>query len=73
MIKTQERIEALLEQLNALQKEKLLEFIEAMLGKMASPNPQRMQLLLGAISPSDLSQMQQAIEEDCNRVDENEW
>ena len=61
---TQQRIAELVEQLTALQKERLLAFIEAMVDKIARPSPEGLRAWIGKISADDLNQMQKSIDED---------
>ncbi len=71
---TESKILILLKELTATQKVRLVDFLEAMLGQTPAPKkPQNLLKFAGCISSSDLQLMQKSIEEDCNRIDEDEW
>ncbi|MFN7115230.1 MAG: hypothetical protein ACK4TA_00430 [Saprospiraceae bacterium] len=60
-------------QLSDIQKAKLLEFIEAMVTKEMLSSPQHLLQFAGSIPKADLQEMQEAIEQDCNKIDQDEW
>ncbi|MGA2297718.1 MAG: hypothetical protein ABSG15_09250 [FCB group bacterium] len=67
-----ELIIQLIANLNSNQQVKLLGFIESITGDFVF-NPKNILKFAGSISPKDLKLMQQAIEEDCERIDYNGW
>ncbi len=62
------------ETLSESKQKQVLQFVQKL--KTTTPRGVRGKELLrfaGAISPDDVALMEQAIEEDCERVDPNEW
>jgi hypothetical protein len=71
---TEIKILTLLKELTELQKLRLVDFLEAVLGQVSAPKkPQNLLKFAGCISSSDLQLMQKSIDEDCNNIDEDEW
>jgi hypothetical protein len=64
-------IEQSLGQLSPHQQIKLLEFIESMFNE--KKNKGELLEFAGAIEPSDLKEMEAAITEGCEKIDNNEW
>ena len=60
-------------QLSDIQKAKLLEFIEAMMTKDTLSSPQHILQFAGSIPKDDLQEMQEVIEQDCSKIDTDEW
>ncbi|MDX1942122.1 MAG: hypothetical protein SFU99_16280 [Saprospiraceae bacterium] len=60
-------------QLSEIQKAKLLDFMEVMVGRATLSSPQRLLEFAGSIPKTDLQEMQEAIEKDCGKIDYNEW
>ena len=67
-----ELIVQLIAKLNSNQQVKLLGFIESITRDFVF-NPKILLKFAGSISQKDLKLMQQAIEEDCERIDYNGW
>ncbi len=54
--------------------QRVLEFARALVGSTIQGVPgQQLLRFAGAIPPDDIQLMRQAIEEDCEQVDTNEW
>jgi hypothetical protein len=71
---TEIKILTLLKELTELQKLRLVDFLEAILGQTSTlKKPKNLLKFAGCIPSSDLALMQKSIEEDCNKIDEDEW
>ncbi len=71
-IELRNRILANLDNLSRQQQEKLYEFIKSMITKRKEPLPKILKLA-GSINNSDLMIMQKAIDEDCEKINPNDW
>ncbi|NJL11803.1 MAG: hypothetical protein HC913_01440 [Microscillaceae bacterium] len=71
---TEIKILTLLQKLTTMQKLRLVDFLEAMLGRASAPKkPQNLLKFAGSIPSSDIQLMQKSIDEDCKKIDEDEW
>lgn len=70
---TELKILTLLKELTDLQKSRLVDFLEAILGQETKKSPRNLLKFAGSIPQDDLQLMQKSIEEDCNNIDEDEW
>lgn len=71
---TELKIIQAIHQLTELQKLRLLDFIEAFLQINQPPKPtQSLLKFAGSIPLEDVFLMESAIQEDCNKIDHNEW
>jgi hypothetical protein len=61
-----------LSKLDNFQQLKLLDFIISLVGKKDT-NPEKLLRYAGAIDKKDISLMKAAIEDGCEKVDNNEW
>lgn len=64
---------AVIKQLSELQKFRLLDFVNAMLISQDKKPPRNLLKFAGAIEKDELKQIQSTIEEDCGKIDSNEW
>ena len=69
-------IDEVVEQLKAMPQDlqwQVLEFARTLKVEIRGTPGRELLRFAGSISPDDLQLMREAIEEDCNRVDVNEW
>jgi hypothetical protein len=67
------KIFTLLKELTDIQKIRLIDFLEAIVGENTKKSPKNLLKFAGIISQNDLKEIQQSISQDCNTIDENEW
>lgn len=60
-------------QLSDTQKAKLLDFIESLVSIETLHTPIHLLQFAGSIPKKDLQEMQEAIEQDCGKIDHDEW
>lgn len=72
-INIQNHIIKAIQQLSVVQQVKLLDFINAMLGKAPKPsNKEAILKFAGSFDEQSIQEMDEALE-DCEQIDENEW
>jgi len=68
---TKDAIIESIEKLNPIQQEKLLEFINTITGKVSDPS--NILKFVNFIDSISINEIEQAINNDCERIDINEW
>ena len=71
-LEIQQSILKALSKMSVVQQQKLLEFINSMMGLKKNEPQKRILKFAGIFDPNDTKEFESAIK-DCERIDENEW